>query len=93
MNAPLGEKQGTLVVEIELKKDQCVSSHMSVFENDEKLMETYTKNKSGTDKEEPVINLGEHLPPGTVVRAKGVEIKRILTNDGGKIKMTVMYQN
>ena len=74
------------------KNDQCVSSHMSVFEDEEKLI-GHTKNKLGTDIEEPVINLGGHLPLRTVVRAEDVEIKRILTHDGGKIKMAVMYQN
>ena len=59
----LPEDQEKLVIKTELYKDRYVSNNLSIYDNDERLQETYTINNSKNDRVEPDTNLGDFLPP------------------------------
>ena len=87
----LRKDQEKLVVKIDISKDRYVSSNLSIHDNDERLLETFTINKYQNDRVEPDTNLGDFLPTGTVLKAEDIVIKRVLTANGGKVILDIKH--
>ena len=68
------DNQEKLIIKIELSKDRYVSTNLSIPDNDERMQETYTINKSKNNRVEPDTNFH---PPGTVLKAEDIVIKRV----------------
>ena len=58
------------LVKVGIVKNVHTSSNIALYDNNERLSETYSLTKSMEQKEEPEMCLGDFLPGGTLIKAK-----------------------
>ena len=85
--------QGDFLVKCGIAKGEYVSSTLLVLDNDERLLETYSVNKSADEKVEPEMCLADYMPKEATIRAKDIKIQRILSKNGGSMIIKIKYQN
>ena len=85
--------QGDFLVKCGIAKGEYVSSTLLVLDNDERLLETYSVNKSADEKMEPEMCLADYMPKEATIRAKDVKIQRILSKNGGSMIIKIKYQD
>ena len=70
-----------------------MSQKVIVSDNGEKLHSVFDTLKSGDEREEPIINLGNFMSDDMVIKPKDITCKREITKDGGKITIEFKYQS
>ena len=79
------------LVKVDIIKNVHTASNIAVYDNHERLTETYSLNKSTEQREEPEMCLGDSLPEGTLIKAENIKIKRTLSKTGGSVSVDFKY--